>query len=79
MPLATSTGTITSAGGYLYEFVRMPYLLWWLTKYAHFIGVNHTFTAKKIAEVYVENVALLHGIPHTIISDRGALFTSNFW
>jgi hypothetical protein len=50
-----------------------------LTKYAHFIGVNHTFTAKKIAEVYVENVALLYGIPHTIISDRGALFTSNFW
>lgn len=27
----------------------------------------------------MESVARLHGIPRTIISDRGALFTSNLW
>jgi hypothetical protein len=51
----------------------------WLAKYAHFIGVSHPFIAKKITKLYVENVARLHGIPRIIISDHGALFTSNFW
>jgi hypothetical protein len=50
----------------------------WLAKYTHFIGVSHPFIAKKITKLYVENVACLHGIPYIIISDRGALFTSNF-
>ncbi|KAH9770474.1 hypothetical protein KPL71_012393 [Citrus sinensis] len=50
-----------------------------LTKYAHFIGVSHPFTAKKIAEVFVDRVARLHGVPCTIVSDRDVVFTSNFW
>lgn len=35
-------------------------------------------TTKKIAEMYVESVARLHGIPRTIVSDCGSIFTSNF-
>lgn len=50
-----------------------------LTKYAHFIGVSHPFIAKKIAEVFVDRVAQLHGVPCTIVSDRDVVFTSTFW
>nr|CAB3502861.1 unnamed protein product [Digitaria exilis] len=50
-----------------------------LTKTAHFIPVNATYTAKKYAEIYLERIVCLHGVPKTIISDRGALFVARFW
>jgi hypothetical protein len=49
------------------------------TKYAHFIPVKHPFTAKMIAKAVFDNVIKLHGIPHTIVSDRDKIFTSTFW
>jgi hypothetical protein len=50
-----------------------------LTKSAHFIPVHTTYKAKKYAEIYLERVVCLHGIPKTIVSDRGAPFVSRFW
>src|SRR5579883_867170 len=50
-----------------------------LTKTAHFIPVHTTYTAKKYAEIYLDRVVCLHGIPKTIVSDRGAPFVSRFW
>ncbi|KAH9802499.1 Integrase catalytic domain-containing protein [Citrus sinensis] len=50
-----------------------------LTKYAHFIEVSHPFTAKKRAEVFVDRVAQLHGVPCTIVSDHDVVFTNKFW
>ncbi|MBS2634099.1 transposase family protein, partial [Salmonella enterica subsp. enterica serovar 1,4,[5],12:i:-] len=50
-----------------------------LTKTAHFIPVNTIYTAKKYAEIYLERIVCLHGVPKTIISDRGALFVARFW
>jgi transposase InsO family protein len=50
-----------------------------LTKTAHFLLVHTTYTAKKYAEVYLDQIICLHGVPKTIISDRGAQFIARFW
>jgi hypothetical protein len=50
-----------------------------LTKVAHFIPVHTTYSAKKYAEVYLDQIVRLHGVPKTIISDRGAPFVARFW
>ncbi|WVZ49976.1 hypothetical protein U9M48_001282, partial [Paspalum notatum var. saurae] len=50
-----------------------------LTKTAHFIPVRTTHGGAKLAQLYIENVVRLHGIPSRIVSDRGTQFTSNFW
>jgi hypothetical protein len=50
-----------------------------LTKKAHFLPVHTTYTAKKYAEVYLDQIFRLHGVPKTIISDRGAQFIARFW
>jgi hypothetical protein len=42
-----------------------------LTKTAHFITDNNTYSAKDYAEIYLDCIVRLHGIPKTIISDRG--------
>ena len=49
-----------------------------LTKSAHFILVHTTYTAKKCAEIYLNRIICLHGVPKTIISDRGAQFIARF-
>jgi ribonuclease HI len=38
-----------------------------LTKTAHFIAINSTYSAKDYAEIYLDRVVRLHGIPKTII------------
>jgi hypothetical protein len=50
-----------------------------LTKIAHFLPVHTTYSAKKYAEVYLDQIVRLHGVPNTIISDRGAQFIARFW
>jgi len=50
-----------------------------LTKTAHFIPVHTTYSAKRYAEIYLDQIVRLHGIPKTIISDRGPQFIARFW
>ena len=50
-----------------------------LTKEAHFIPVKTTHKATNIANIYVKEVARLHGILEAIVSDKDSKFTSNFW
>ena len=50
-----------------------------LTKYAHFIGVKRTDSAKETAEAFYKNIYKLHGFPKIIVSDRDAKFKGNFW
>ena len=50
-----------------------------LTKSAHFIPVKVTYNAEKLAKLYISEVVRFHGVPLSIISDRGTQFTSMFW
>jgi hypothetical protein len=49
------------------------------SKYAHFVPVCHPYTASKVAEVFVDNIYRLHGLPQSLVSDRDPIFTSTFW
>ena len=50
-----------------------------LTKSANFIPVKVTYNAEKLAKIYISEIVRLHGVPLSIISDRGTQFTSKFW
>jgi hypothetical protein len=49
------------------------------SKFAHFIASKHPFMAKTVAQLSLDNVYRLHGLPKSIISDRDKIFTSLFW
>jgi hypothetical protein len=46
------------------------------SKMAHFIATNTNVTSKETAELLINNIVRLHGLPDAIISDRGHEFTS---
>ncbi|MCH88536.1 retrotransposon protein [Trifolium medium] len=50
-----------------------------LMKLAHFIAIKTGMLVPKLAEIYVEQIVRLHGIPSSIVSDRDPRFTSRFW
>ena len=50
-----------------------------MTKYAHFLGLSHPFTAQEVARVFLDQVGKLHGLPQVIVSDRDKVFTSLLW
>jgi hypothetical protein len=49
-----------------------------LSKSAHFISVNINYKVQKYAEIYIAHVLCLHGVPKTIISNRGSQFVAHF-
>lgn len=49
------------------------------SKCAHFVPANETWNADRLAEAFVAQVFRLHGLPETIVSDRGTTFMSQFW
>lgn len=49
------------------------------SKNAHFLPLLHPFTACKVAQVFLNSIYKLHGMPESIVSDRGRIFTSRFW
>jgi transposase InsO family protein len=50
-----------------------------LSKAAHFLLVHTTHRAERYAEIYIDQIVRLHGIPRTIISNRGTQFVALFW
>jgi len=50
-----------------------------LTKLAHFIPVKNSYRPPEYADLYLAKIVKLHGIPKTIILDRGPQFTAHFW
>jgi hypothetical protein len=40
------------------------------TKYGHFLPLTHPFIALTVAQLFMDNVYKLHGLPKAIISDR---------
>jgi Integrase core domain len=49
------------------------------TKYYHLLTLAHHFKATEVAQLFLDNVYKLHGLPSHIITDRDPLFTSIFW
>lgn len=49
------------------------------SKYSHFIPIRHPYTAKRIAEIFLDQFYRLHSMPLAIVSDRDLVFTSAFW
>ena len=50
-----------------------------LTKSAHFLPINVEDSLEKLAQLYVDEIVRLHGVPVSIVSDRDPRFTSRFW
>jgi hypothetical protein len=50
-----------------------------MTKMAHFIPTTTTINSEQLANLIRTNIIRLHGVPNEIISDRGPVFTSEYW
>ena len=50
-----------------------------LTKSAHFIPFKSTYSAKGYSRNFIDCIICCHDIPLSIISNKGAQFTSRFW
>lgn len=50
-----------------------------LSKVVHFIPVKNINSTSEIAQIFIREIVILHGIPKKIISDRYAKFISRFW
>ena len=50
-----------------------------LTKSAHFLPVSNDGPLDKLAQIYVDEIVRLHGVPVSIVLDRDPRFTSRFW
>ena len=50
-----------------------------LTRQVHFIAAKDTLSAAELADLFFDRVVKYHGVPSTIVSDRGTLFTSHYW
>lgn len=48
------------------------------SKFAHFTPLHHPYNAQKVAQVFLDSIFRLHGLPWHIISDRDPGFTSSF-
>ena len=49
-----------------------------LTKSSHFVPVNVEDSLEKFAQLYMDEIVRLHGVPVSIVSDRDPSFTSRF-
>jgi len=50
-----------------------------LTKFEHFISIKTRIYVARLAEICIEHVVRLHGIPPKNVSDRDTRFTSKLW
>ena len=50
-----------------------------LTKSAHFLVVQMTFTLDEFCRLYIREIVGLHGVPVSIVSYIDPRFTTHFW
>jgi len=49
------------------------------TKMAHFTPCSKSITEEETAQLILDGIVRLHGLPEEIVSDRGPQFASKFW
>jgi hypothetical protein len=50
-----------------------------LSKMAHFVPCSDTMRPEQLADGFISHILRTHGLPNSIVSDRGSLFTLGFW
>ena len=50
-----------------------------LTKSAHFLTVQMTFTLEEFCRLYIQEIVQLHGVLVSIVSDKDPRFTAHCW
>ena len=50
-----------------------------MTKPSGILAVKSTDSAEDYANIYINGIVRLHGVPLSIISNRGPQFTYHFW
>jgi len=50
-----------------------------LSKYVHFCALQHPFKDSTIAQVFMDNIFKLHGMPQSIVTYHDPTFTSDLW
>ena len=50
-----------------------------LSKERHYIGTTKELNAEGLADLFLKHVWKHHGLPQSIVSDRGSQFISDFW
>ena len=50
-----------------------------LTKSAQFIPIRIDYSMDRLAELYVDEIVRLHGVPLSMVSDQDLRFISRFW
>lgn len=44
------------------------------SKYGHFMGLSHPYTAQKVAQIFLDGIFQLHGMPKSSASDQDPKF-----
>ncbi len=77
MDFVTGLTVFTNWKGETYDSILV--IIDRLTKMIHYEAVKVTINAPALVEVIIKAVVRQHGLPDSIVSDRGLVFTSKFW
>ena len=50
-----------------------------LSKSAHFLAMQMTFTLERFCRLYIREIVRLHGVLVSVVQDRDSRFTAHFW
>lgn len=50
-----------------------------MSTYTHFIALSDPCTALPVAQIFMDHIYKLHGLPKTIIANKDRIFVSKFW
>jgi transposase InsO family protein len=51
----------------------------YFTKFAQFIPLSHPYSTFDVAHYFFEHIYTIHGLPTSLITDRGLVFTTKLW